>query len=95
MPKNSKSTSAPVATSGKTKSTKSPSTLRRLIDQAEKTLAKATETQDAIMQKLADAGSDHQLLATLSAELAVAQSKVSVAEENWLVLAAEAEEIGL
>ena len=44
---------------------------------------------------LADAGSDHQLLATLSGELAVAQSKVSVAEENWLVLAAEAEEIGL
>ena len=90
-----KSTSAPGATSGKTKSTKSPSTLRRLIDQAEKTLAKATDTQDAIMQKLADAGSDHQLLATLSAELAVAQGKVSVAEENWLVLAAEAEEIGL
>ena len=87
--------STPAPGSGKTKSTKSPSTLRRLLDQAEKTLGKATEAQDAIMQKLVDAGSDHQLLAELSAELAVAQGKVSVAEENWLVLAAEADGLGL
>ena len=87
--------STPAPGSGKTKSTKSPSTLRRLLDQAEKTLGKATEAQDAIMQKLVDAGSDHQLLAQLSAELAVAQGKVNVAEENWLVLAAEADGLGL
>ena len=85
----------PAPSSGKTKSTKSPSTLRRLLDQAEKTLAKATETQDGLMQKLLDAGTDHQLIAQLSAELAVAQGKVNVAEENWLVLAAEAEGLGL
>ena len=74
---------------------KSPSTLRRLLSQAERALAQATETCQRLGNELAAAGGDHQLLARLSAELAEAQSKVDAAEESWLALAAEAELQGL
>ena len=74
---------------------KSPSTLRRLLTAAERALAQANEAQVALSAKLATAGSDHQLLAKLSAELAVAQTTVESAEEAWLALAGEAELQGL
>ena len=87
---------APVASaSPKPASVKSPSTLRRLLSQAERALAQATETCQRLGNELAIAGGDHQLLARLSAELAEAQSKVDTAEESWLALAAEAEMQGL
>ena len=87
---------APAAPSSpKPASVKSPSTLRRLLSQAERALAQATETCQRLGNELATAGSDHQLLARLSAELAEAQSKVDTAEESWLALAAEAELQGL
>jgi hypothetical protein len=69
--------------------------LRRLLSQAERALAQATETCQRLGNELAAAGGDHQLLARLSAELAEAQSKVDAAEESWLALAAEAELQGL
>ncbi len=81
--------------SPKPASVKSPSTLRRLLSQAERALAQATETCQRLGNELATAGGDHQLLARLSAELAEAQSKVDTAEESWLALAAEAEMQGL
>jgi len=91
----SSTTTSPSTSTKKSVSTKSPSTLRRLVTQAEKTLAQGTELQHQVEAKLVAAGGDHQLLTQLSAELTVAHGKVATAEENWLVLAAEAESIGL
>ena len=74
----------------KSKSTKSPSTLRRLLAQSETTLAKATAELEKLTAQMSAAGSDHVKLAKLSEELAKAQAKVNSAEETWLALAAEA-----
>jgi ATP-binding cassette subfamily F protein uup len=85
---------APIITTNnaaKVKPAKSPSTLKRLLAQAEKTLAQATAAEQKIAEELAHAGSDHTALARISANLANAQTKVAAAEENWIALAAEAE----
>jgi len=79
----------------KAKPAKSPSTLKRLLAQAEKTLAQASAAEQKIAEELAQAGSDHTALARISANLANAQTKVAAAEENWIALAAEAEAQGL
>jgi len=73
------------------KSSKSPSTLRRLITQSETALAKATAELEKITAQMASAGSDHVKLAKISEELAKAQAKVNSAEETWLALVAEAD----
>ncbi len=89
---------APVATtnsSAKAKPAKSPSTLKRLLAQAEKTLAQANAAEQKIATELAQAGSDHTALARISGNLAEAQTKVAAAEETWIALAAEAEAQGL
>jgi ATP-binding cassette subfamily F protein uup len=79
----------------KAKTTKSPSTLKRLLAQAEKTLAQANAAEQKIAEELTQAGSDHTALARISANLANAQTKVAAAEETWIALAAEAEAQGL
>ena len=89
---------APVATttnSAKVKPAKSASTLKRLLTQAEKTLAQANAAEQKIAEELSQAGSDHTALARISANLANAQTKVAAAEETWIALAAEAEAQGL
>ena len=70
---------------------KSASTLRRLLVQAEKSLADATTQLESLTASVATAGADHALLARLSAELAVAQIQMDTVEESWLALAAQAE----
>ena len=75
----------------KSKSTKSPSTLRRLLAQSETALAKATAELEKLTAQMSAAGSDHVKLAKISEELTKAQAKVNSAEETWLALAAEAE----
>ena len=70
---------------------KSASTLRRLLVQAEKSLADATTRLESLTASVATAGADHALLARLSAELAGAQIQMDTAEESWLALAAQAE----
>ena len=75
----------------KPKSTKSPSTLRRMVAQSETALAKATAELEKITAQMSAAGNDHVKLAKISEELAKAQAKVNSAEETWLALAAEAE----
>jgi ATP-binding cassette subfamily F protein uup len=75
----------------KIKPAKSPSTLKRLLAQAEKALAQANAAEQKIAEELAQAGSDHTALARISANLANAQTKVAAAEETWIALAAEAE----
>jgi len=79
----------------KAKPAKSPSTLKRLLAQAEKTLAQANAAEQKIAEELAQAGSDHTALARISGNLANAQTKVASAEETWIALAAEAEAQGL
>ncbi|MGA0144528.1 MAG: ABC-F family ATP-binding cassette domain-containing protein, partial [Ilumatobacteraceae bacterium] len=73
------------------KSSKSPSTLRRLITQSETALAKATAELEKLTAQMATAGNDHVKLAKISKELADAQAKVNSAEETWLALVAEAD----
>ena len=75
----------------KPKSTKSPSTLRRLITQSETALAKATAELEKLTAQMSAAGNDHVKLAKISEELAKAQANVNSAEDKWLALAAEAE----
>jgi len=79
----------------KTKPAKSPSTLKRLLAQAEKTLSQANAAEQKIAAELTQAGSDHTALSRISANLANAQTKVASAEETWIALAAEAEAQGL
>ncbi len=73
------------------KSSKSPSTVRRLITQSETALAKATSELEKLTAQMASVGKDHVKLAKISEELAKAQAKVNSAEETWLTLVAEAE----
>ena len=73
------------------KSSKSPSTLRRLIAQSETALAKATAELEKLTAQMSGAGNDHVKLAKISEELAKAQAKVNSAEETWLSLVAESE----
>jgi ATP-binding cassette subfamily F protein uup len=79
----------------KVKPAKSPSTLRRLLGQTEKTLTQATEKLQKLERELSTVGNDHVELARVSAELALAQQSVDTAEEHWLTIAAEAESQGI
>ncbi|MBJ7488395.1 MAG: ABC-F family ATP-binding cassette domain-containing protein [Ilumatobacteraceae bacterium] len=82
---------APMPAPRVTITAKSASTLRRLLVQAEKSLADATTQLESLTASVATAGADHALLARLSAELAAAQIQMDTAEESWLALAAQAE----
>ena len=87
-------TPAPSSATNTPKSAKSPSTIRRLVAQADRDLAKATALRDSLAEELtssAASGSDHARLADLGERLAAAQSAVDAAEETWISLAAEAE----
>jgi len=73
---------------------KSASTLRRMLEKAEKDLAGATTKLDAITVEMQNA-LDHREMAAIGERLAHAQVAVDEAEERWLGLAAEAEAQGL
>jgi ATP-binding cassette subfamily F protein uup len=81
---------APRVTKGRT-----PSTLRRLLGEAERRVAQATKERDRLAQELTDATGDHRHLGELSEKLAAAQHLVDTAEEAWLALAEEADAQGL
>jgi len=88
---------APVAAPVKTAtgpSTASPSTLRRRLGEAERSLAAAGKQRDALVEELGDA-LDHREMAALGDRLSTAQAAMDAAEEQWLALAAQAEELGL
>jgi ATP-binding cassette subfamily F protein uup len=73
---------------------RSPSTVRRQLAQAERDMTAATERRDALVAELG-ATTDHRELARLSDALTAAQATLDRAEETWLGLADEAEELGL
>ena len=72
---------------------RSPSTVRRELNTAERELAKAIEARDRIAGALEAAIGDHVRLAALGKELDAAASAVDAAEERWLALAEEAEQV--
>jgi ATP-binding cassette subfamily F protein uup len=74
---------------------RSPSTLRRLIEQAEKAMETAQVDIDRHTAALGSAGGDAARLTEISNELATAQSRLESAEEDWIRFSAEAEEQGL
>ena len=72
--------------------TRSPSTVRRELNNAERELTKATQARERIAASLEDAIGDHLRLSELGRELDEATAAVAAAEERWLALAEEAEE---
>jgi ATP-binding cassette subfamily F protein uup len=87
--------SGPAPKPARTAGGRCPSTLRRLISEAERALAAATDRRDSLLHDLAAAGSDHQQLAKVGAELGRAEDAIAAAEERWLSLGEEAESQGL
>jgi ABC transport system ATP-binding/permease protein len=85
---------APSNRPAREKTQKSPSTLRRQLAAAERDLADATARMEILSGQLSTAV-DHAAMTKLSHDLTVASEKVERAEEIWLTLAGEAEEIGL
>jgi len=78
-----------------TRTTRSPSTLRRLITSAERDLADASAQRDAVIGELATAGADHRRMAELGRQLERLDAQLAAAEERWMTLAGEAEAAGL
>ncbi len=68
---------------------RSPSTLRRLLDQAERELSAATDERARLQDELAGAAGDHVALAGVAHALAAAETRLAEAEERWLALAEE------
>jgi ATP-binding cassette subfamily F protein uup len=73
----------------KQKSSRSPSTLNRLIANVEKDMTKRTTRQTALYQDIANAGNDHKKLAALGEELAALQTAIESLETQWLELTEE------
>ena len=73
---------------------KTVSTVRRMLEKAEKELATATTRLEALTAEMQTA-LDHREMAAIGERLAVAQVAVDEAEERWLGLAAEGEALGL
>ncbi|MEI7593190.1 MAG: ABC-F family ATP-binding cassette domain-containing protein [Actinomycetes bacterium] len=80
-------------TDRKTQSTRSASTIRQLLKQVDKDLAAAHRRQAKLEIDIAQAGSDHQAMTRLAAELAEASAAIVDAEHKWLELSEEAESI--
>ncbi len=76
-------------------SKKSPSTLRRQLDVADRELAAAIAARDLVQARLSEAGTDHGALAQLGTELGACQTQVDTSEERWLALADQAESLGM
>lgn len=74
---------------------RSPSTLRRLLAAAERSLAEADARVQAASQAYSAGSSDHRELARLAESLASAQADHATAEHHWLEIASEMEAQGL
>ena len=91
-------TAAPAATDapkGKVKTApvtkQSPSTLRRLIGQAEKKMEQLNARKDDLTAQLSSAGADHAALAKVTTDLAAVQADLASTEDEWLALSAQLE----
>ncbi|MDQ3737827.1 MAG: ATP-binding cassette domain-containing protein [Actinomycetota bacterium] len=68
---------------------RSPSTLRRLIRDAERELAHLEGRREQLSVALSDARADHQQLARVGTEMADVQALLTDAEQRWLLLTDE------
>jgi ATP-binding cassette subfamily F protein uup len=81
---------APAPSGGATEPRRrSPSTLRRLLELAERELAAASEERGRLRDELSRAGTDHLALSEVAHALAMAEARVAEAEDRWLALAEE------
>ncbi len=71
---------------------RSPSTLHRLIRDAEKAIAAAERVRARLTDELHAAGTDHSELARIGIELADIEKQLASHEERWLALSTEAEQ---
>ena len=69
----------------------SPSTLRRLIGQAEKKMEQLNAKKDDLTAKLSSSGADHATLARVTTDLAAVQADLASTEDEWLSLSAQLE----
>lgn len=80
---------------GKTKTApltrQSPSTLRRLITQADARISQLTARKADLTARLGSGGSDHGELVQVTTELAEVQAELTATEEQWLELSAQLE----
>ncbi len=82
----------PVAPADETP-TRSPSTVRRELNVAERELKKAADAVEKLSTALEEAIGDHERLADLGRQMTDARAAMDAAEERWLELAEEAEEV--
>ncbi len=74
------------------RSGRSRSTIGHQLRQAEKRLARLEKRRAGLTEQLAQAGADHDLLATLGTDLAEVVAELEATEEEWLALAEEQEQ---
>jgi ABC transport system ATP-binding/permease protein len=73
-------------------STRSPSTLRFLMKESEKSMRALEKRRDDLAAELASTNAaDHRRMADLGNDLASVEAELTLAEEQWLELASEAE----
>jgi ATP-binding cassette subfamily F protein uup len=70
---------------------RSPSTLRRRLEQAEREVARLERRRGELGAELAAAGADHEVLTRVGTALAEVEAELAGAEAAWLELAEEAE----
>ena len=71
--------------------TRTPSTLRHLLREVERRMARIERRRDELAGALAEAGGDHEALAAIGGELAGVSGELAAAEDEWLRLSEEAE----
>jgi len=71
---------------------RSSSTLHHLMKEADKVMRKMEKQRNGFVAALETAGTDHAEIARIGRELAVAESALAEAEEQWLELASELED---
>ncbi|MGE0880150.1 MAG: ABC-F family ATP-binding cassette domain-containing protein [Acidimicrobiia bacterium] len=71
--------------------TRTPSTLRRLIAEAERSIAKLMAKRETLSEQLSVAGSDYAALSRIGQELSDIEIELASAEDRWLELSSELE----
>ena len=75
------------------RSHRSRSTVRHELKVAERDMARLQELVDRLTDALHVAGTDHEALARIGADLASHEAELATAEEEWLERSAELDEI--
>ena len=79
----------PAASPTQAAAKRSPSTINRMLREADKELAVLARRRERLHEELVAASADHGALATLGRQLADVDSEIAVVEDRWLNLAGE------